>query len=497
MRKILQIYLLLVMGWLVTSCDSFLKEYSQDLAYANSIHDLSELLIGDGYAVTDDALLQRDADMGYIHLMDDDIEFMLFSDLYSSVPNFGFHYWAANPYKDEISETDDPVWKWMYKRISTLNIVLAKVEDFKADDEEGYRRVKGEAHFLRGFYYFVLVNLYAKPYVRESAQQEPGIPLKLTEYVEDNYYSRASVEEVYQSIVSDLKRAADCLKGIEQPSLYRANVTATHALLGRIYLYMTEWELALEQCDEALKGNYGFMNLNTALSNVSFVNSESPEVIFSMGKSILQNSLMIYSDYDERAYIASSDLMEMYDKNDLRLRFAFKEHPLAAVMGCDKLKEEDTKTVSDHFSIRLPEVYLNKAEACAMLDKGTDAVAALKLLRQNRFENGEVGDVNKQGEDLVNLIRDERRRELCFEGHRWFDLRRYAVYPKYPMMKEIRHPYYEYDQNQYEVQYRGYYRLKPYSEDNAYVLPIPNYAIIFNNGMLKPNAERENRMLEN
>lgn len=38
-----------------------------------------------------------------------------------------------------------------------------------------------------------------------------------------------------------------------------------------------------------------------------------------------------------------------------------------------------------------------------------------------------------EGEDLVNLIRDERRRELCFEGHRWFDLRRYAVNPKYPL----------------------------------------------------------------
>lgn len=497
MKRITRLYLILAIGCLFASCDSFLKEYSQDLAYANSIADLSELLVGDGYAVTDDALLQRDAEMGYIHLMDDDVEFMLFSDLYSSVPDFGFHYWSANPYDDGISENDDPVWKWMYKRISTLNIILTKAEDFKTEDEEGYRRIKGEAYFLRGYYYFVLVNLYAKPYVKASAGEEPGVPLKLTEYVEDKYYSRASVEEVYKSIVSDLKNATVHLAEIEQPSIYRANEFAAHALLGRVYLYMTEWELALEQCNEALKGNYTLMNLNTASFSVSFVNTDSPEVIFSMGKSILQNSLMIYSDYDERAYIASSDLMEMYDENDLRLEFAFKEHPLASVMGCDKLKEEDTKVVSDHFSIRLPEVYLNKAEACAMLNKNSDAVGALKLLRQNRFEDGEVGEVDKQGKDLVNLVRDERRRELCFEGHRWFDLRRYAVYPEYPMTKEIRHPYYEYDQNQYEVQYRGYYRLKPYPEDNAYVLPIPNYAIIFNDGMLKPNATRENRMLEN
>ena len=41
-----------------------------------------------------------------------------------------------------------------------------------------------------------------------------------------------------------------------------------------------------------------------------------------------------------------------------------------------------------------------------------------------------------EGEQLVSFIRDERRRELCFENHRWFDLRRYG-------MEEIKHTWYD------------------------------------------------------
>ena len=85
---------------------------------------------------------------------------------------------------------------------------------------------------------------------------------------------------------------------------------------------------------------------------------------------------------------------------------------------------------------------------------------------------------------MVNFIRDERRRELCFEGHRWFDLRRYAVNSVYPYEKEIRHISYDFLEGS-GVYRAGTYVLKPYSQDAAaYMLPIPRYAIEFNEGTL-------------
>ena len=66
----------------------------------------------------------------------------------------------------------------------------------------------------------------------------------------------------------------------------------------------------------------------------------------------------------------------------------------------------------------------------------------LNALRRNRI--GGYVDQTYSGEELVNQIRTERRKELCFEGHRWFDMRRYTVSNPYPYSKEIFRYYYSY-----------------------------------------------------
>ena len=57
------------------------------------------------------------------------------------------------------------------------------------------RRVKGEAHFLRAVYYYMLANLYGKPYDPATAVTNLAVPIKLTEYIEDKEYVRNSVKE--------------------------------------------------------------------------------------------------------------------------------------------------------------------------------------------------------------------------------------------------------------------------------------------------------------
>ena len=142
---------------------------------------------------------------------------------------------------------------------------MTKAEDF-ASEGEAYRKVKGEAYFLRGMDYFYLVNLYAKPYSAKTAASEPGVPLKLTEYVEDKHYVRASLAEVYASIVSDLKSAAVYLEGTTQTTKRRANVDAARAMLSRVYLYMAgeeNWENCVAMCDSVLKSKrYDLYDIN-------------------------------------------------------------------------------------------------------------------------------------------------------------------------------------------------------------------------------------------
>ena len=151
---------------------------------------------------------------------------------------------------------------------------------------------------------------------------------------------------------------------------------------------------------------------------------------------------------------------------------------------------------SDIGTIRLAEVYLNKAEALAMQDRDEEAAAVLKELRDKRFITGTNHEITETGKELIDKIRWERRWELCFEGHRWFDLRRYAVSPKYTDSKEIRHACYENGGNNTAV-LAGYYVLGTYDVDaEAYVLPIPKYAMEYNDGVMVDNVRKPRNLSE-
>ncbi|WP_200976444.1 RagB/SusD family nutrient uptake outer membrane protein [Echinicola sp. 20G] len=72
---------------------------------------------------------------------------------------------------------------------------------------------------------------------------------------------------------------------------------------------------------------------------------------------------------------------------------------------------------------RLGEIYLNYAEACAALGETGEAVTYLNYIRTRAG----LPEVNAVGEELISAIRHERRIELCFEGHRYFDIRRWET----------------------------------------------------------------------
>ena len=100
-----------------------------------------------------------------------------------------------------------------------------------------------------------------------------------------------------------------------------------------------------------------------------------------------------------------------------------------------------------------------------------EATTALNTLREKRFdpEDFEEEEFDSQ-EELIQFIRDERRRELCFEGHRWFDLRRWG-------MPSISHKWYE------DAENISTYRLE--EGDLLYTLPIPDEAMNMNSSLVQ------------
>ena len=503
---------LLVLG----GCSDFLEEESKELSYVKSCADLEELLIGGGYMrrvilesgdnLKVDLKEKTAVYFPWLQIMDDDVNEAVAGQEETSSPITklrAFYNWEKDPCNIQGVLYNDPTWGRLYEHIAVVNVTLDKVEEFSGEKEEVQNSVIGQCYFLRAAYYFLLVNLYAKPYDQASASMDPGVPLKLTPWVEDVNFERAPVEEVYKQIVEDLKKAIDCLKGIQMSSFYHANEYAARALLSRVYCYMGKWDLVPDLCREILNSNYMIKDLTTASLTSSWVDSDSPEIIFSQGGNAI---LATFTTSMNLSYIGcfriSDELMEIFaeEPNDRRPGFLYqrggefvfprktKEIEVEDETGFKGL--DKTKFVSENFLIRMSEVYLNLAEALAMTEQEDEARETLKLLMEKRISP--LREITESGENLVKLIRKERRKELCFEGHRWLDLRRYAVSSMYPETKSIKHNRYYYNAttNKTPGAYSGYYQLPAYP-DGGWVLPIPLAEVEQTHGSLI-NNQREN-----
>ena len=294
-----KIFIISCILFVLSSCDSFLKEYSQDLARVETIGDLDELLLGSayypiGYKYIASYTLYTVGEPynQYVHFMSDELkqneETSYGSNgIFETV--FGYYTWQRQVginLKGTSVGTENTDWKKTYNYINATNMILSELDEVTIhdDEEESTKmRVEGECHFLRALYYFTLVNLYADPYVPSKAASTPGVPLKLTSYVEDKEYQNNSVAEIYEQVLKDLNRAIECLSQTTRKSIYRADITAAYLLTARVYLYMQDYPNARKYAQLVLDRNDNLTDLNLFAGTDNVFTSENPEVIFSMG----------------------------------------------------------------------------------------------------------------------------------------------------------------------------------------------------------------------
>jgi hypothetical protein len=174
---------------------------------------------------------------------------------------------------------------------------------------------------------------------------------------------------------------------------------------------------------------------------------------------------------------ASQELLDTYVDWDLRLLYYIinigtsngEEMPMAFAKVNTGTKYSLPQNATGVFGrcLRLSEAYLNYAEAMAMMGKDLDeATMVINTLREKRFDPEDFEEETfATQEELISFIRDERRRELCFEGHRWFDLRRWG-------MPSFTHKWHS------DAETTNVYRLE--ENDLMYAVPIPDEAMNMN-----------------
>lgn len=479
----------------LTSCSDFLKEHSQDLAKVQGWQDLDEVLLGDAYMHSARAYdpgnynsptVDGETDgLNILHYMTDEISLTNSKDcdyMYVLTSMFPFFTWQQDTGMNSelnYSGGDAKYWNKLYSYINVCNMVISLIDEqpeTSMDDAVQKERVKGEAYFLRGMYYFYLANLYSQPYDPATASTTPGVPIKTTEYIEDMDYDRGTLDEVYAHILDDFGKAADYLEGKTGKSKYHANQAAALLMLSRVSLYMQNWNDAITYADRVLAINNNLLDLHTVAAGANSVSITSPETIFSMGESVIAfNFTSNSSGRDEPAFKVSDDMLDLYGNDDLRKSLYVGNTSTGNYSGaylkynlqygnwgryCD---------VSSYCLLRTPEAYLIKAEALAY--KGESAPACQVLDKFLRTRMNLAVSTGLSGNALIDFIREERAREFLLEGHRWFDLRRYTVCNEYPWSKTIEHAYNYYEGYAWTPSYADVYRLEAF--DQAYTLPIP------------------------
>ena len=141
---------------------------------------------------------------------------------------------GINTITESRSSPADPGWinepqQWddMYRMIRACNLALKNLEEPLFDDPELVKRLKGEVHFLRGYYYHQLLRFYG------------GVPLidRVYELGEEDYtIERNTFAETVGFIVKDADAAATFLNGLTPPE-GRASEAAALALKSRVLLY--------------------------------------------------------------------------------------------------------------------------------------------------------------------------------------------------------------------------------------------------------------------
>lgn len=308
----------------------------------------------------------------------------------------------------------------------------------------------GEAKYIRALVNFHLVNLFAQPYNFTADASHLGIPIQLTApdavqaFDASQNLSRSTVKQVYDQIEKDLLEA---LTGL--PETYstafdrtgRATKDAARTLLSRMYLYKGDYTNAAKYSADVITGARHTLNASpiTPFTATSFQTSES---IFSVAMNTsdnpnTNNALGQHYGAARRADITvtpyariDSTQFRSKDRRRTLLLTSGSTYPAAtALVYTNKYLNTSADYVPIH---RYSEVLLNRAEALAQLATGvsTDAITLLNQVRSRSVPAipaypayTAASFASKQA--LIDAILFERRLELAFEGHRFYDLMRY------------------------------------------------------------------------
>ncbi|MEM9685498.1 MAG: RagB/SusD family nutrient uptake outer membrane protein [Bacteroidota bacterium] len=350
-------------------------------------------------------------------------------------------------------------WESCFRGINKANFVIGHEEAIHAIPDALLNEVRkqkfiGEAKFLRALYYFFLVNRFGDvPLITVIPESGAGFP-------------KSSREEVYQQIITDLQEAAEVLldKDIEENG--RATRGAAIALLGKVYLYRAQYQLALD----AFNSLSGYALETEYFDNFTEENEHGIESIFEveydddLGTSAQWDSSVSGAGPNEATFrgqeygllnwfnvYPSDDLLDEYEPGDTRYADNFYAEGDSYAGGAYTITAGDLtsgelrragwkkyqnyyKDVSEDMEsginfkvIRYADVLLMMAECENALGNQTNAIAYIDQVRARAGLPLLADGPALSQEDVFQAIVHERKVELAGEQVRFNDIIRWGL----------------------------------------------------------------------
>ena len=466
MKKIYVIlFAVLTLG--VTSCDMDMKPYDAipDTEALQSYNDFINMRTGlysplrglnsGGYWVAPE-------------LMTDNFNAVVgFSNTYGNL-----HRWQHNAETGEF----ESIWGGFQGLISRCNYIIDFAAKLDLNDptvvgEENdqeviasrkieMNQIVGEAYFLRAFSLFQLAQYFCADYEASTASQaNTGVAFS-TVYAptSDNskYPARATLAETYEQIKKDIE-AAKPLIPAEPTSLNKTNPLAyvsqdvITAFEARVALAMDDYATAAAKATQLINSNSYALCADADELVDMWHNDNAPEAIWqlpvpSANELPGQNGVRFlpYTEGSAPDYIPSGDLISIFTMNDLRIKAYFKVQTITTTNGTsgdvlelnkypddsgihqNVVKTEGGRFVSEPKVFRIAEMYLIAAEAYAQAGNISEAAKYLNELQANRFADF-TPQTYGNATELMNELKNERRREMLCEGMRLFDLKRWHM----------------------------------------------------------------------
>jgi hypothetical protein len=329
-------------------------------------------------------------------------------------------------------------WGYLYSTIGKANVVINNVEDVTDLSDSRKAEIKGEASFIRAFMYFQLVQLWG------------DVPLQLVEISTVSaallpviypimFPARSPQDTVYKQIIKDMEYALSTVP-VSASNKGFATKGAANAVLAKVYATKQphEWDKVLQYCNAVIDGPYSLLPEYDMLWNNPQEENTS-ESIFEINYEGTSSSgnwgVNMFRGLDWKKFdTPSNDLVAAFDsegdnirKNasivfeDVAGKWTDQYWPSNNFPFVNKYRNLSSPSSQNYILIRLADILLLKAEA---LNENGDLQGAADLVNEIRARVN-LNPITPTTQEAMRLsIEKERRLELAFEGHRWFDLKR-------------------------------------------------------------------------